>query len=156
MSESFLRGARATLAAEFPFVEYELLNIDADPRLQGFASAQYDLIITTNTLHATPFMRNTLRNCRQLLVPGGLLLINDLQRTSAFAQITFGMTDGWWLFSEVGDPERIGQDSPLLTWRQWETILAETGFSGRHCMQGATFLRDQAVVVSQAGPAADE
>ena len=41
VSESFLRGARATFAAEYPFVEYELLNIDADPRLQGFASAQY-------------------------------------------------------------------------------------------------------------------
>ena len=94
VSESFLRGARGSFAAEYPFVEYELLNIDADPRLQGFASAQYDLVITTNTLHATPFMSNTLRNCRQLLAPGGLLLINDAQRTSAFAQITFGLTDG--------------------------------------------------------------
>ena len=114
VSDSFMRAAREMFGAEYPFVEYELLNIDSDPRLQGFASAQYDLIISTNCLHATPFMRNTLRNCRQLLAPGGLLVINDAQPTSAFVQITFGLTDGWWLFHECGDEERIGYHSPLI------------------------------------------
>jgi len=151
VSESFLRGARGSFAAEYPFVEYELLNIDADPRLQGFASAQYDLIITTNTLHATPFMRNTLRNCRQLLAPGGLLLINDAQRTSAFAQITFGLTDGWWLFHESADPERLGYHSPLMEWEQWRGLLEESRFRQTVCMRGAGFLQAQAVMVAQAG-----
>ena len=40
-----------------------LLNIDADPRLQGLAPHQCDLVIATNVLHATLFMRTTLRNC---------------------------------------------------------------------------------------------
>ena len=69
-------------------MEYELLNIDADPRLQGFASSSYDLIISTNCLHATPLIRNTLHNCRQLLRPGGLLVANDALQTGAFMQIT--------------------------------------------------------------------
>ena len=73
-------------------------------------------------------MRNTLRNCRQLLVPGGLLLINDAQRTSAFAQITFGLTDGWWLFHESADPERSGYHSPLMEWEQWRGLLEESRF----------------------------
>ena len=55
---------------------------------------QYDLAIATNVLHATPFIVNTLRNCRLLLRPGGLLIINEVLATSAFAQITFGLTDG--------------------------------------------------------------
>eukprot|EP00964_Phaeocystis_antarctica_P107069 scaffold71841_cov76-Phaeocystis_antarctica.AAC.3 len=153
VSESFLRAASKIFAADYPFVEYELLNIDADPRLQGIASAQYDLIISTNCLHATPFMRNTLRNCHQLLAPGGLLLINDAQPTSAFVQITFGLTDGWWLFHELGDPERVGYHSPLMEWEQWRGLLEESRFRQTVCMRGAGFLQVQAVMVAQKGGA---
>ena len=147
VSESFLRGARAAFAAEYPFVEYELLNIDADPRLQGFSSAQYDLIITTNTLHATPFMRNTLRSCRQLLSPGGLLVVNEVLETNAFAQITFGMTDGWWLFAS--DPARAGQQSPLMSWERWCTLFADAGFAHSHAVRGGGVLDGQAVMVAR-------
>ena len=62
VSTVFLRQASVRFAA-FHFVEYALLNIDADPRLQGFARHQCDVIVATNVLHATPFMRNTLHNC---------------------------------------------------------------------------------------------
>ena len=72
VSDVFLRQARVRFT-DFPFLEYTLLNIDADPRLQGFAPHQCDIIIATNVLHATPFMRNTMHNCEQLLRGGGLL-----------------------------------------------------------------------------------
>ena len=148
VSEVFLRQVRVRFT-DFDFVEYALLNIDADPRLQGFASRQCDLIISTNCLHATPFMRNTLYHCSQLLKPGGMLAVNEALCTIAFVQITFGMTDGWWLFSMFEDADRIGQDSPLLSWPQWQSLLAENGFRGSHCMRGDSFLRGQAVVVAQ-------
>ena len=61
VSEVFMRKARARFA-QYGFVEYTLLNIDADVRLQGFACHECDVIIGTNVLHATPFMRNTLHN----------------------------------------------------------------------------------------------
>jgi SAM-dependent methyltransferase len=93
VSDFFLRGARKRFA-EYPFIAYELLNIDSDVRLQGYSSHQNDLLISTNCLHATPFMRNTLRNCEQLLSAGGMLVVNELQYTTCHLQITFGMTDG--------------------------------------------------------------
>ena len=152
VSEVFLRQARKRFS-DYSFIDYKLLNIDAEPCLQGFASRQCGIIIATNSLHATPFMRNTLRNCRELLAPGGTLVINDAVAISAFAQITFGLTDGWWLFSEVRDPERVGQHSPLLSWRQWESLLSDTGFQHSHCMQGSDFLQVQAVIVAQGSTA---
>ena len=148
VSEAFLRHAR-TRFSDFGFVEYALLNIDADPRLQGFAPHQCAAVVATNVLHATPFMRNTLRNCEALLCTAGVLVVNEAVRTAAFAQITFGMTDGWWLFGESGDPERVGQESPLLSWRQWEALLATSGFRRVERTQGDTFLRGQAVIVAQ-------
>jgi 2-polyprenyl-3-methyl-5-hydroxy-6-metoxy-1,4-benzoquinol methylase len=111
VSNVFLRHALARFGSDYKFVEYALLNIDADPRLQGFALAQYDIIIATNVLHATPSMQNTLHNIQQLLCSGGILVANEAMLTNAFAQITFGMTDGWWLFSESRDAERVGQVS---------------------------------------------
>ena len=149
VSDVFLRQAQQRFGAQYPFVEYALLNIDADPRMQGFASHSCDMIVATNVLHATPFMRTTLRNCKELLCVGGTLIVNDLLTTVNFAQITFGMTDGWWLFAEVEDPGRVGQDSPLLTWRQWQSLLCDCGFDRPHCMQGDSFLRMQAVLVAQ-------
>ena len=114
VSEVFLRWAR-THFSDFPFLECALLNVDADPRLQGFASRMSGVTIATNVLHATPFMRRTLLHCRLLLRPGGMLVINEALQASAFGQITFGLTDGWWLFAESRDPERVGQASPLLS-----------------------------------------
>ena len=148
VSEVFLRQARVRFA-EFSFLECALLNIDADPRLQGFSLRQYDAIVATNCLHATPFMRNTLRNCEQLLRKGGVLVANDLLSTTGLAQISFGMTDGWWLFAEVQDLERIGQGSPLLSWRQWQALLFDSGFESTHCTQGDSFLRSQAILLAQ-------
>jgi len=94
VSDVFLRLARARFT-EFTFLEYKLLNIDADPCLQGFAAHQYEIVISTNCLHATPFMRNTLRHCEQLLCEAGRLVVNEGLATASFVQMTFGMTDGW-------------------------------------------------------------
>ena len=77
VSDVFLRLARARFT-EFTFLEYKLLNIDADPCLQGFAAHQYEIVISTNCLHATPFMRNTLRHCEQLLCEAGRLVVNEV------------------------------------------------------------------------------
>jgi hypothetical protein len=91
-------------------------------------------------LHATPFVGRTLRNCAKLLCPGGLLLVNEATHADMFAQITFGLTDGWWRFAESRDPERIGQASPLMTWRQWEGLFSDSGFGQRSAgnqVQGA-------------------
>ena len=150
VSDVFLRQAQLRFP-EFGFIEFALFNVDADPRLQGFALHQCDVVISTNCLHATPFMRNTLHHCEQLLGAGGMLIANEIVGTFAFAQITFGMTDGWWLFSESIDPERIGQASPLLSWRQWQALLLDSNFLQAQCTQGGSFLRGQALVIAQTG-----
>ena len=148
VSETFLNQAQRRFAEYAGFMRFELLNIDADPRLQGFASGSFDLAIATNVLHATPFMHNTMSSCRTLLCPGGCLLVNELLQTGSFAQTTFGLTDGWWLFAS--DPERTGQQSPLMTWEHWRRLLATSGFDGAHCMRGgAGALQAQAVIVAQ-------
>ena len=114
-------------------------------------------MVATNVLHATPTMRNTLYYSKLLLRDGGLLIANEAVFTAAVAQITFGLTDGWWLFGESLDPERRGQGSPLLSSRQWESLISDSGFARCHMVQGsADFLRAQAVLVAQVALQCDD
>ena len=66
-------------------------------------------------------MRDTLRHCRQLLRAGGVLVATETLRTSPFLQTTFGLTEGWWLWTS--DAERLGQGSPLMAWAQWARLF---------------------------------
>src|SRR5690606_35595404 len=61
VSPHFLNRARTEFAG-FPFVRYELLDITRDPAGQGFRPGTSDVVIAANVLHATPDLRDTLRN----------------------------------------------------------------------------------------------
>ena len=71
-------------------------------------------MFATNVLHATRNMAGTLRRCKALLRAGGLLLANELCARTEFLTLTFGLTDGWWLYD---DPGRRIPGSPLLSRR---------------------------------------
>ena len=72
ISRAFTSKAREKFR-EYAFVRYEVLNIEEDPRGQGFSPNQFDLILAANVLHATKDLRQTLQHVRQLLVPGDSL-----------------------------------------------------------------------------------
>jgi 2-polyprenyl-3-methyl-5-hydroxy-6-metoxy-1,4-benzoquinol methylase len=74
-------------------------NIGVAP--QGFGTGRYDILFATNVLHATRDMAATLANCKALLRPGGLLLANELTAKTAFLTLTFGLTEGWWLYDDA-------------------------------------------------------
>jgi len=80
--------------------------------LQGFEPGGCDAVFATNVLHATCNMAATLQQCKALLRTGGLLLVNELCVRTDFLTLTFGLTDGWWLFD---DAELRIPGSPLLS-----------------------------------------
>jgi acyl transferase domain-containing protein/SAM-dependent methyltransferase/NAD(P)-dependent dehydrogenase (short-subunit alcohol dehydrogenase family)/acyl carrier protein len=111
---------------QYPFVRYELLDVSRDPRTQGFAQHGFDVVIAANVVHATPDLRRTLVHLRDLLAPGGLLVLYEAMRPQRFSDLTVGLTEGWWSFT---DPE-LRPDYALLAHPQWRAVLAELGFSG--------------------------
>ncbi len=82
------------------------------PGVQGFGIGHYDVLFATNVLHATREMGNTLQHCKALLRKGGLLIANELSTKTEFLTLTFGLTDGWWLYD---DAERRIPGSPILS-----------------------------------------
>jgi SAM-dependent methyltransferase/acyl carrier protein len=139
---SFLSNARARFAA-YPFVRYQLLDIEQPPPAQGFPLHKADLVIAANVLHATRDLSETLTHIRQLLQPGGQLLLVEAVERSAWVDLTFGLTDGWWRFTDHR------QDHPLLTAQQWTDLLQAHGFAVTHIEQ-----QGQGVIVAQVEAAA--
>lgn len=111
----------------FPRMAFRVLDIGSSPREQGFEPQAYDVVIASMVLHATPFLRQSLRNVRQLLRPGGYLVVHEVMGNDvARCGTIFGAFPGWWLGAE-GDGRVLGPALPLAG---WDELLRETGFSG--------------------------
>lgn len=91
---------------------------------QGFEAESYDLIIATDVLHATKNIKETLSRVRQLVAPGGSLVLNELTNTPIWVQTLFGTLSGWWAFEDP-DLRTLG---PTISSEGWEKILYATNF----------------------------
>ncbi|GAB6041225.1 hypothetical protein JCM17961_18990 [Endothiovibrio diazotrophicus] len=108
--------------ADYDFIHYRTLDIERSPADQGFPAQQYDIVIAANVLHATCDLRESLAHIRQLLTPGGELILLEATGRKRWLDLTFGLTDGWWRFDDERDHH------PLLTTEEWQALLGECGF----------------------------
>ena len=135
---------------DYQFLQYQTLDIEVDPETQGFDSHQYDIIIAANVLHATTSMKQTLSHVRQLLAPGGMLVLYEATARTRWVDLVFGLLEGWWKFQDY----QLRPDYPLLPRAQWKKVLAETGFTQVVTLpevEGTPeILAQQAVIVAQA------
>lgn len=148
VSPLFVQKAQQKFAA-YDFVQYQTLDIERSPNNQGFRAQQYDLVIAANVLHATRNLATTLSHIRQLLAPGGMLVLLEGVYPMRWLDLTFGLTDGWWRFSD----EELRPDYPLISVEQWRSLLQSCGFEGIEAVQptiNGTAIQ-QAVIVAQMG-----
>ncbi|QUQ64353.1 D-alanine--D-alanyl carrier protein ligase [Kutzneria sp. CA-103260] len=124
ISAAFTERARDRFR-DFPFVEYQVLDLDRDPVDQGFQPHSFDLVLASDVVHATPELRRTLGSLRGLLAPGGLLVLAEVMPGRIWADLTFGLTKGWWSFTD----RDVRTTGPLLSADQWVELLRDGGFS---------------------------
>ncbi|GLA55110.1 type I Iterative Polyketide synthase (PKS) [Aspergillus niger] len=125
ISSGFFEKASEEFAPWAPFLQYKVLNIEKDAGAQGMPMGHYDLVIANNVLHATSSISTCLTNCRNMLKPGGVLLLGELTCTLARIPMIFGTLSGWWMGENDG--RKYG---PRLSENEWETALRQAGFSG--------------------------
>jgi acyl transferase domain-containing protein/acyl carrier protein len=123
ISSDFLKKAAQDFVV-FPFVRYEVLDIERPPQEQGFTPQSYDLIIASNVLHATRDVSRALDHVHALLAPGGRFLLLEGLAPERWMDVSFGLTAGWWRFAD--DDLR---DHPLLPAAAWQRLLASKGFA---------------------------
>ncbi|HMD83202.1 MAG TPA: SDR family NAD(P)-dependent oxidoreductase [Terriglobia bacterium] len=138
----------------YPFMRYQVLDIERDPVAQGFAPHQFDLILAANVLHATSDLRRTLKHVQQLLAPEGMLFLLEGTGPQLWLDLIFGFTEGWWKFAD----RDLRPSHPLLSQDKWVALLQETGFSQAVAIPEAKENRrgfSQPAVILARGPAVE-
>ena len=139
VSPAFLSLAREEFGAT-PFVEYRPLDLEEDPREQGFEEGSFDVVLAANVVHATTDLAATLERVKTLLAPGGLLVLLEITRHPRWLDLVFGLTEGWWKFSDAA----LRATSPLLKAPAWQKLLDEIGFEEASVLTDAPATGDQA------------
>jgi Methyltransferase domain. len=107
-------------------MEFKTFDMERSPATQGFEPSSYDLVIAANVLHATNKLEEMVTNVRQMLRPGGHLMVFEVISNDALRiGLPMGGLPGWWVGADSG--RRWG---PTLTLPQWDTLLRKYGFSG--------------------------
>jgi acyl transferase domain-containing protein/NADPH:quinone reductase-like Zn-dependent oxidoreductase/short-subunit dehydrogenase/acyl carrier protein len=120
---TFVARARERFRS-YGFMRFEVLDLERDPQLQGFAGRQFDIVVATNVIHATRELSATLGRVRSLLAPGGLLAMLEITGPLRWHDLTLGLTAGWWSFSDLGlRPEHCS-----LAPQRWLGLLRNCGF----------------------------
>ncbi|WDF48900.1 SDR family NAD(P)-dependent oxidoreductase [Paenibacillus sp. KACC 21273] len=125
LSKAFLNRAEMMFGQDYPYLNYQLFNIEKPAQEQSLAIGSYDIVIAANVLHATQNIKRTSKHIHSLLKQNGLLLLNELNRSTLFSHLTFGLLEGWWMYEDASI--RI-PGSPILDQHHWRNTLEYTGF----------------------------
>ncbi|MDZ4403436.1 polyketide synthase [Prosthecobacter sp.] len=110
---------------DHPFVQYQVLDLDLPPDEQSLAEDRFDIILLSNALSLTTDVQKSLRHARQLLASGGLLVLLETERPSAWHDLVLGMNERWWSFQDTA----LRANHPLLKSADWQKLLAAADFA---------------------------
>ena len=134
---------------DYPFIQYQFLDINQEPVSQGYESHTFDVIVAANVLHDARHIDTSLQYLLSLLAPSGILLILEGTQNSYLQMISVRFIEG---FSHYED-DRMHRNQPLLSVEKWHRALRSAGFNAfiafPEC-DSTTELRFQHVMVAQA------
>jgi len=151
VSPVFLSRAERTFFGD-PGLAFARFDIDRDPEAQGLTPGSFDLVLASDVLHAARDLGAALGRARSLLAPGGLLAVVEIARPPRWADLVFGVTEGWWRFE---DPWRT--DHPCIDCPDWTRAARAAGFAEVEALAlGETAFGTKAVILARtpAAPAA--
>ncbi|MEM9004051.1 MAG: SDR family oxidoreductase [Cyanobacteria bacterium P01_F01_bin.86] len=148
IGSSFLTQAQQKFA-DYPFIQYQLLDIEQPPEKQGYSLDEFDIVIAANVLHATRNIDTTLEHVRSLMAPGGFLLLWEITQPQPSFEITWGL-----LMNPVEDGERDRtMGHPFLSGQEWQQALREHDFTDAAVFPHETAF-GHSIVLAQAARAA--
>ncbi|MFN8008640.1 MAG: beta-ketoacyl synthase N-terminal-like domain-containing protein [Terriglobia bacterium] len=109
-----------------PQLNFLTLDIEQLPADQGLPEHSFDIILAANVLHATRDLGRTFEHVKKLLAPEGMLVLLEGTHPQRWVDLTFGLTEGWWRFSD----HEVRTHHPLLSQSQWKIFLDRQGFTG--------------------------
>ena len=124
ISPTLLADAKRRFRSTQNALSFQLLDIEQSPLAQGFERGLANVVLASNVVHATGDLRASLMHARELLAPGGLLVLLETVATRNWQTLTFGLTSGWWRFRDLD----LRPNDPVMPTQQWINLLRECGF----------------------------
>lgn len=148
VSPLFLHRAREKFA-DHDNIEFAELDLERDLAAQGFAQATYDIVIAANVVHATRDLQLSLERIRRVLSPEGRLILLEGVRPQRFGDLTVGLLEGWWGFTD-------DRSYALVERKNWLRVLTKCGYAATSVTpaEGLSIVLDQQAIII-AEPAAD-
>ena len=104
-------------------MNFKILDIEHDPKMQGYQVGTYDVIVAAWVLYVTTNLAATVRNVRKLFRSRGVLILLEIVEPSILrSRFAFGTLPGWWASNE-----KSREWSPAVTEGQWRTVLEDNG-----------------------------
>ncbi|MBV9083653.1 MAG: SDR family NAD(P)-dependent oxidoreductase [Acidobacteriaceae bacterium] len=153
LSPKFVDHGRRTYGNRYDFLRFAVLDIERSPADQAFEERSFDIVLGSNVLHATTDVANAVKHATALMKPGGLLILNEATAVRDFSTLTFGLTDGWWLYQDI---QRRLPNSPLLDLRHWRDILGTAGIIKFRAFPHGVSGRPQSVIIGELDEAVEE
>ncbi len=122
VSPRFLEEAESKFA-EFRTVGSQVFDVAQPSGPQGLQPRSFDLILGANVLHATPQVKESIAHLRELLAPGGVLLLLEITTRPYWLDIAFGSMEGWWSFQD----HELRPDHALMDGAGWRSLLHQSG-----------------------------
>ncbi|KAL4792587.1 hypothetical protein BDV19DRAFT_400519 [Aspergillus venezuelensis] len=119
ISPSLVAAGRRKFAQYSNCMEFQVLDIEKDIPTKFFRS--FDTILSTNCIHATSNLPNSLTHIYQMLQPGGFVSLVEFTKNMFWFDLVFGLLEGWWLFND-------GRQHVLADEAFWERCMRNVGF----------------------------
>jgi NADPH:quinone reductase-like Zn-dependent oxidoreductase/SAM-dependent methyltransferase len=123
---SFLAGAEERFS-NFDGMTFGAFDMEKSGESQGYQQ-DWDVVIASNVIHATSDIKRTLINIRNVLKPGGKMILLELTQSQLSAGLVLGTFSDFW--KADNDPEFPRYDGPFLSKDLWRTVLPIAGFEG--------------------------
>ncbi|KAJ7672416.1 hypothetical protein DFH06DRAFT_1363281 [Mycena polygramma] len=156
---SFALAADLASTIDYNTVIPKSYDLSKPPDAQGFHSETYDIIVALHVLHTVPDVKSCLSALNSLLIPGGSMLVVELDGSSwatkagsVWFDCIFGVFPEWFGYDD-------GRTHCALDPPTWKDLVQQSGFVRVHtCVEaGATgrefFFTAQKSLTSSVAPA---
>lgn len=128
ISSSLVSAAKRKFQ-KYDCMKYSTVNIELEPPAQYHG--QFDVVLSTNCIHATRNLPASLKNINKLLRPHGFVALVEFTSRMFWFDLVFGLLEGWWRFDD-------GRKYVLAPPEFWDKCLRESGFQHVSWTGGST------------------
>ncbi|EUC36127.1 hypothetical protein COCCADRAFT_34414 [Bipolaris zeicola 26-R-13] len=116
ISPTFVRNASKKF--NHPGMQFRVLNLETPPPADLIG--KFDIVISTNCVHATSNRAATCRRIKEMLNAHGVLVLSEITTKIDWHEVVFGLLDGWWLANDA--------DHAIQPPEVWMKFMRQAGF----------------------------